>query len=168
MPRVAILFGVMMQAMAELVVHVARLFGRSWPVDGLRRPVEPARAAAAIGMLAIAAPLGFVAVSALRLASFVLHDDLLMFVGLFIAPVVLFAAVLAALGLATGLAIALAVAAGTPASSIWAWGFVAVGVLQVVTYVQVGWHLLAALTAAATAVEAVLLLCLPRTCLTRP
>lgn len=156
-----------MQAVVELVMHVARHFRRSWPDDGLRdglrRPVEPVRAAAAIGMLAIVAPLGFVAGGAVRLTWVVLNDDLLMFVGLFIAPVLLFAAVLAALGLVTGLAVALAIAVGTPASSTWGWGFVAVGAFQVVTYVEVGWHLLAALTAVATAAEVVLLLCLPRT-----
>ena len=111
------------------------------------------RAAAAVGILAIAAPLGLVAVGALRLTSFLLRDQLLMFLALLLAPLVLFAAALAALGLAAGLAVALGVAAGTAASSIWAWGFVLVGAFQVVTYLQVGWNLLAAFTAVATAIE---------------
>lgn len=162
MPRVDIFVGVIMQAMAELVAHVVALFRRFWPAVEWGRPVEPARAAAAVGILAIAAPLGYVAVGALRLTALLMRDQLLIFLALLLAPVLLFAAVLAAMGLAAGLAIALGVAAGTSRSSIYAWGFVMVGGCQVVTYLQIRWHLLAALTAAATAIEIVLLLSLSR------
>jgi hypothetical protein len=162
MSMVEIVGAVLMQAMADLVAHVVRLFRRFWPDVEWGRPVEPVRAAAAVGILAIAAPLGVVTVGAMRLTSGLLHDQLLMFLVLLLAPLLVFGVALAAMGLMAGVAVALGVAAGREGSSIGAWGFVVVGGFQVVTYLQVGWHLLAAFTAVATAIEIVLLLSLAR------
>jgi hypothetical protein len=162
MPRVDILGAVLMQAMADLVAHVIRLFRRFWPELEWGRSVEPMRAAAAVGILAIAAPLGVVTVGAMRLTSVLLHDQLLMFLVLLLAPLLVFGVALAAMGLMAGVAVALGVAAGSDGSSIGAWGFVVLGGFEVVTYVEVGWHLLAAFTAVATAIEIALLLSLAR------
>ena len=157
-----IVLGAFAQAMAGLVAHVIGLYRRFWPDTEWHRPVEALPAAAALGVVAIAAPLGYVAVRAMQLAMVFLQDQLLLFLALLLGPVLLFAVVLAASGLAAGLAIALGVAAGTSGSTMWAGGFVVVGALEVATFVQLGWHLLAGLTAAATALEIVLLVCLLR------
>lgn len=160
MPSVDILLGALMQAMAGLIARVVALFRRFWPDADWDCPVAPIRAAAAVGVLAIAAPLGYLAFVSLQLTLQFLDDQLFMFLALLFGPMLVFAAVLAASGLAAGVAVALGVAAGSSGALSWAWGFVMVGALQVVTYLQLGWHLLAALTAAATAIEIVLLGCL--------
>jgi hypothetical protein len=162
MPKVEIVGAVLMQAMAELVAQVLALYRRFWPDVDWGRPVEPARAAAAVGILAIVAPLAFVAISALRLTSALLHDQLLMFLVLLLAPLLVFAAALAALALMAGLVVALGVAADSSGSSTWGWGIVVLGALEVVIYVEAGWHLLAAFTAVVTIIEIVLLLSLAR------
>jgi hypothetical protein len=159
---VEIVGGVMMEALAKLVAHVAGLFRRSWPEIDMQRPVEPIRAAAAVGMLAIAFPLCVVAVGAMRLTSVLLHDQLLMFLVLLLGPLLVFAAALAVVAAAGGLAVALAVATDTPGASTLAWGFVVLGTFEAVTYAQAGWRLLAAFAAVATVIEMILLLSLPR------
>ncbi|HEX4905396.1 MAG TPA: hypothetical protein VFU93_08090, partial [Acidimicrobiales bacterium] len=118
-----IVLGALGQVAAGLVAQVVALFRRFWPHGGWDRPVGALRAAAAVGVLAIAAPLGYVAIGAVRLTMLFLDDQLLLFLVLVLGPVLVFAAVLAAMGLAAGLAIALGVATGASGSSIWAWGF---------------------------------------------
>ena len=155
--------GALVEAMARLVASVVGLFRRFWPDAEWGRPVEPLRAAAAAGILAIATPLGYVAREVLRLALQLQQDALLLFLALLLVPMLAFAAVLAASGLAAGIAVALGVAVGARGSSMHAWAFVVLGAFQIVVYLQLRWHLLAALTGVATAIEMVVLVCLLRT-----
>lgn len=157
-----LLFEAFLNVAAGVLTRVVRLFRTMWPEGALHHHVDPWHAAAAAGVVAIAAPFGYLAVVSARLGLDFLNDDLLFFLGLLlITPLMLFCATLAAGGLAAGLAVALGLVAGNPTAVVRAWAFVGVGAFEVVLYLHLAWPVLAALTLIATLAEVVLLLHLP-------
>ena len=155
-------FAALFEAVAVLVRAVARLFRAVWPASGGNEGIAAPNAAAAVLALVIVAPLGYFAYVAGHAAMLFFNDDMLLFLAVFIAPFLLFGAVLAGMGVAAGVAIAIGVAGGVRTAVLYAWCVVALGAIEVITAIELDALPVAGILAAATVAEALLLVPLSR------
>jgi hypothetical protein len=141
---------------------VVQLFQQLRPSKGDGQPIDLPHALAGVMVVVIALPLGFLAVQATRLSFMLFGDDLLMFVAIVIAPLMLLGAVFAACAFAAGVAIAIGLAARVRGAVIGAWVFAVLGAIESATCFDIELFFLGTLVAGATVIEVVLLLTLSR------